>query len=71
MNFPFETGANLKHGLSVWVPIILNPVFAGSKFYPIVKANIVELFRVKKYFEPFFNVQFEVSCNSSKPFLFN
>lgn len=27
-----DTGANLKHGLSVWAPIILNPVLFGSNY---------------------------------------
>jgi hypothetical protein len=69
LNFPFDTGANLRQGLSVWVPIILNPVLAGSKFSPTVKARTVELFRVKKYLAPFFKFQLDVSWSYSNPFL--
>ena len=58
--FPFDTGASFKHGLSVWQPIILNPVLFESKFYPTLNAKMVELFLVKKYLDPFFKFQFDV-----------
>lgn len=60
LNFPFETGAILKHGLSVWAPMILNPVFSGEKVCPTLKATKVVLFLVKKYLEPFLSYQFDV-----------
>jgi hypothetical protein len=51
-------GANLKHGESVWHPITLNPVLFASNLGPTIKAIIVDLFLVKKYFPPFSNFQF-------------
>ena len=43
------------------------PVFDGSKVSPTWKATRVELFRVKKYLEPFYICQFDVSDNSLNP----
>jgi hypothetical protein len=60
LNLALDIGANLRHGLSVCAPMILNPVFDGSKVYPTLKATKVVLFLVKKYFDPFFNYQLEV-----------
>lgn len=60
LNLAFDTGANLKQGLSVCAPIILNPVFDGSNVYPILNATNVVLFLVKKYLEPFLRFQFDV-----------
>jgi hypothetical protein len=63
LNLAFEIGASLKHGLSVCVPMILNPVLDGSKVYPTLKATKVVLFLVKKYLEPFLSYQLEFSLN--------
>ena len=60
LNLAFETGASLKHGLSVCEPMILNPVLDGSKVYPTLKATRVVLFLVKKYLDPFLSYQLEV-----------
>ena len=68
LNLAFETGANLKHGLSVCAPTILNPVFDGSKVSPTLKATRVVLFLVKKYLDPFLSYQFEVSLSYWYPF---
>lgn len=71
LNFAFEIGANLRHGLSVWAPTILNPVLDGSNASPTLNATRVVLFLVKKYFDPFLSYQFYVSLNYYHPFWVN
>jgi hypothetical protein len=66
-----DTGASFKHGESVCPPIILKPVSKLLKFFPIVKANKVLSFLVKKYLRPFCKFQCLASLNSMNPFLIN